>query len=124
MSGIFAVDVVIVATFAATVRGAPDAQEKIPPNCQCSTNRARNPEERPSNKRFGPKGKSHVPLFLKSCVRWVPNSCLLARRFRRIEIPGRDVLDSVCIRIAQFFSEFVRELIAETVRQPFHNLHL
>src|SRR6185503_16361480 len=60
--------------------GCPEVQLKIPPNCQLSTNRDTQPGAFESSFRFGPNGRSYVPLLVMACVRWKPSSCLLAER--------------------------------------------
>src|ERR1051326_6923423 len=44
------------------VSGCPEVQLKIPPNCQFSTRRETQPGALESNFRFGPNGRSYVPL--------------------------------------------------------------
>ena len=73
---------VVSAFDAVIVKGCPELQLKMPPNCHRSTIRETQFGAPLRNLRFGPNGSSNVPLLRKSCVRWKGSRLLFSDRFR------------------------------------------
>src|SRR5207249_4153801 len=63
------VDCVNVEIGAVIVRGCPEPQLKMPPNCHRSVKRCTHDGVLARNIRPGPIGNSNVPLLTRSCVR-------------------------------------------------------
>src|SRR5262245_1217822 len=82
MTGVLDVDCVNVEVAAVIVRGAPESQLRMPPNCHRSTRCVTQPGPLPRSGLPGPKGSSKVPLLRNDCVRWNVSRDLLRERFR------------------------------------------
>src|SRR5512138_3220588 len=87
---------------AVIVRGAPEVQLKIPPNCHCSTSRVSQPGPLVRKGRPGPNGNSYDPLLRIECERWNSTRVLLRARcrgFKYIVLPSSEFSPKVLLHV-------------------------